>query len=102
MIVMNMVLSWNDTDGKPEFPRRNTCSIITSPTTNPIWAALESNSGLCGEKSMMNRLIHGTFFVFFVMHLCYYEKHKNFHNLRHQSHERLTILRAGTIMGLSD
>jgi hypothetical protein len=40
--------------------QRKTSPSATLPTTNPIWAALGINLGLCGEKPVTNHLSYGT------------------------------------------
>ena len=58
--MMSMAYWWNDTDrGKPKYSEIN-CAITTLPTINLERAGPESNQNLRGERSVTNRISHGT------------------------------------------
>jgi hypothetical protein len=57
---MSMDYWWNDTDrGKPKYSEIN-CAITTLPTINLERTGPGSNQDLRGERSVTNRISHGT------------------------------------------
>lgn len=60
MMMMSMDYWWNDTDrGKPKYSEIN-CAITTLPTINLERTGPGSNQHLRGERSVTNRISHGT------------------------------------------
>jgi len=59
-MIMSMDYWWNDTDrGKPKYSEIN-CAITTLPTINLERTGSGSKQNLRGERSVTNRISHGT------------------------------------------
>jgi hypothetical protein len=57
---MSMDYWWNDSDReKPKYSEIN-CAVTTLPTTNLERTCPGSNQDLLGERSVTNRISHGT------------------------------------------